>query len=101
MMKSFNKITVLSEKQIIELHQLYQNEWWSKNRTLEEVRKMLTYTDLIFGICEQNTQRLIAFARVLSDQVYKALILDVIVAEDFRKLGLGRELMEMILNHQS
>lgn len=37
-----------------------------------------------------------AFARILTDYVYKALILDVIVEPAYRGRGLGRLLMESI-----
>lgn len=95
----FEKIDKLSDKQIIQLHKLYQNEWWSKGRTLPDVKKMLRHTDIIFALCEENSKRLIAFARVLNDQVFKALILDVIVDPEYRSKGLGKEMMQMILEH--
>jgi len=41
----------------------------------------------------------VAFARVLTDRAFKALILDVIVAEDLRGEGLGRALVERIICH--
>ena len=40
-----------------------------------------------------------AFARVLTDGVYKALIFDVIVAGSHRDHGLGRALMDALLEH--
>ena len=44
---------------------------------------------------------LVAFARVLSDLTFKAFLFDVIVAAPYRDQGLGRELMEAILHHES
>jgi hypothetical protein len=35
----FDVVHRLSAAQLQELHALYQNEWWSKGRTLEETRK--------------------------------------------------------------
>jgi len=95
----FKKVEKLNEQQIIQLHKLYQNEWWTKGRTLPDVKKMLRHTDIIFALCENQSGKLIAFARVLTDRVYKALILDVIVETDYRSQGLGKQLMEMILDH--
>lgn len=60
---------------------------------------MLQHTDIIFALCEKPSGKLIAFARVLTDRVYKALILDVIVHPDYRSQGLGKQLMQMILDH--
>lgn len=60
---------------------------------------MLQNTDYIFAICDENSKQLIAFARVLTDQVYKALILDVIVDPGYRTQGFGKKIMQMILDH--
>ncbi|MEK7726973.1 MAG: GNAT family N-acetyltransferase [candidate division KSB1 bacterium] len=89
----------LSEEQVAQLMTLYRNEWWTKDRTLEDVRRMLAHTDFIFAFCEKESQRLAAFTRVLSDRVYKALLFDVIVAPEHREQKLGRALMQAVLNH--
>ena len=96
---TFKSIEKLDVKRIHQLHQLYQNEWWTKGRTLPDVKTMLQNTDIIVALCEERSDRLIAFARVLTDKVYKALILDVIVDPDYRTQGLGREIIKMILKH--
>jgi predicted GNAT family N-acyltransferase len=83
---------------IDDLMKLYKNEWWTKNRSKEEVIKMLQNTTLVFGIVEND--ELVAFSRVLSDKVYKACIFDVIVKEDFRNKGYAKILMNEILNHK-
>lgn len=60
---------------------------------------MLHHSDLIVAVCER--ERLVAFARVLTDFVFKAVIFDVIVDEGYRSHGLGQLLMEQIVNHPS
>jgi len=89
----------LSEEQTEQLHLLYQHEWWSVGRTLADVRAMLQHSDFVFGIVTPDTQQLLAFARVLTDRVFKALVLDVIVHPDYRSAGLGTFLMTHILGH--
>ncbi len=37
----------LNEPQLLQLHKLYQNEWWSQKRKLADIRKMLAATDII------------------------------------------------------
>jgi N-acetyltransferase len=93
------RVETLSESQIEDLHRLFQEEWWTKGRTLEDVRRMLDNTPVIAGFADPKTGALIAFARAITDGVYKALILDVIVAESARKTGLGKELMDAIASH--
>jgi GNAT superfamily N-acetyltransferase len=86
----------LSSSQVDDLVWLYGNEWWSKERTRSDVKRMLLASDLLFAIVEQQSDSLVAFARVLTDRVYLALVLDVIVAPEYRDHGLGRLLVEAI-----
>ena len=94
--EKFNIIYNVNEY-IDDLMQLYKNEWWSKTRKKEDVIKMLENTTLVFGIVNNN--KLIAFCRVLSDFVYKALIFDVIVDKNYRGLGLSKILLNEVFNH--
>lgn len=89
----------LTDAQVGELCALYQNEWWTQERELSGVRRMLDHTDIIVALRETPTGKLAAFARVLTDGVYKALILDVIVGASFRGQGLGAILMKAIVEH--
>ena len=92
------EIVYNADNYIDDLMNLYKNEWQTKNRSKEEVIKMLQNTTLVFGIVEND--ELVAFSRVLSDKVYKACIFDVIVKEDFRNKGYAKILMNEILNHK-
>ena len=92
-------ITTLSEQQIDDLLELYRQEWWTKGRDPEGVRRALQASDLIVAFCEADTQRLVACTRVLTDYVYKALILDVIVAPTHRGTGLGKALLDGVVGH--
>ncbi|GKS59610.1 hypothetical protein YTPLAS18_31370 [Nitrospira sp.] len=88
----------LTEMQTEQLWRLYQGEWWSKGRSLSDVTTMLHNSGLVFGYAEPDGT-LVAFARVLTDHLYRALLLDVIVAPRYRKRGLGAKLMRDILAH--
>ena len=96
---SFEAINRLTDQQIEDLYALYQSEWWTKGRQPPDIRRMLQHSDVIVGYCDIETKRLIAFARVLTDYVYKALIFDVIVDMTYRSAGLGRALMDAIIEH--
>ncbi|PZO45011.1 MAG: GNAT family N-acetyltransferase [Pseudanabaena frigida] len=93
------KINILTDKQATQLYDLYQHKWWTKGRTLDDVHKMLINSDYIFGICESHSQKLVAFAHVVSDRTYRAIIYDVIVAANHRHQGLGSLLIEQIVSH--
>ena len=92
-------LSALSEEQAQQLHSLYQREWWTVGRSLADVRTMLQHSDFVFAIAAPDTQELLAFARVLTDRVFKALMLDVIVHPDHRSAGLGSLLMAHIMAH--
>ena len=79
-------LNALSEAQALQLHLLYQREWWTARRSLTDVRTMLENSDFIFAIVAPDTKELLAFARVLTDRVFKALVLDVIVHPDHRSV---------------
>lgn len=96
---SLLRIRALGEAQVRELHALYQGEWWTAGRELPDIRRMLAHTDLLFGYQDRTSGRLLAFARVLTDRAYKALVFDLIVAPDHRGRGLGKALVEDVLAH--
>jgi len=94
-------IDYLADEQIEKLWKMYESEWWTRGRQLADVRNMLRQSDLLIGLCDSERKHLTAFARIVTDYVYKALILDVIVEPAYRGRGLGRLLMESILHHPS
>lgn len=95
---NFRFVDHLQEKQIIELVELYKNEFWSKQRTYQDVVKMLNASDIIIGLVDDDEQ-LIGFTRVLTDFVYRATIYDVIIKSSHRNQGLGVKLMDAVMNH--
>jgi predicted GNAT family N-acyltransferase len=97
-MDNYRIVETLTESQISDLVDLYQNEFWCNQRTREDVVKMLAATDVIIGLVDES-DRLIAFTRVITDFVYRAMIFDVIVKPTHRKLGLGAKLMDAVVNH--
>lgn len=95
----YHFVDSLTTEQAQALHQLFQREWWTEGRELKAIHAMLANSDLCVGAMERNSDRLVAFARVLSDGVFKALIFDVIVVEAHRGRGLGKRLMDYVLAH--
>ncbi len=96
---SAEEVERLTDAQVGDLHALYQGEWWTKQRALADLPVMLRRTDHVFGVREPESGRLIAFARVLTDGVFKAFVFDVIVAREFRGRALGARLVGRILHH--
>lgn len=96
-----NKYTIvekLTPDHIDQLHDLYKQMWWSKDRTREEIDIMLE-TCMVFAAVETKTGELAGFARVLTDKIRYAYIYDVMVPENLRNIGLGKMVMNSILSH--
>lgn len=96
---SFRVIHHLDENQIRELTELYQKEWWTTGRTFDQTNQLVKNSTVVIGIIDKYDE-VIAFTRVLSDLVIKAIIFDVIVKEEYREHGLGAQLMELVFNHE-
>lgn len=79
---------------------LTKESYWSKGISKEDVGKSIDHSTICFGIYEttdDNEKKQIGFARVISDLVTHAYIQDVFIVEGYRKLGLGKWLVETII----
>jgi predicted GNAT family N-acyltransferase len=99
MATSYSVIRSVDGSRIPQLMDLYKNEWWTYYRTVEQVRELLKWSDLLICLCDEADDRLVAFARVLTDRTVRAFIFDVIIAADHRGRGLGHRLMEELISH--
>lgn len=89
----------LTLSQVQDLEQLYKQGWWSHQRTSKDIQKMLNHSDIMIGLVDSDTQKLIGFTRVLTDYTYRALIWDVLVESSYQNQGLGKKLIDEILTH--
>ncbi len=94
-----NVILELSEKHIEQLHALYQAEWWTRGRSLEDTKQCVSGSQICIGITSGHDD-LIGFVRVLTDFTFKALIFDVIVTQVERGKGLGNKLLSLVKNNE-
>ena len=75
---------------------LSEQSYWAVGRSLETVRRSVE-NSVAFGLYEG--ERLIGFARVVTDYATFAWVADVFVLEEFRGRGLGTWLVEVMLAH--
>ena len=99
MTTTYRVIDSIDDHRLHQVMELFKHEWWTSRRTVEHTRAILRGSDLALGICDEAEDRLVAFARVLTDSVVRAFIFDVIVAADRRGVGLGRRVVEAVLRH--
>jgi predicted GNAT family N-acyltransferase len=98
-MAAYHVITSIDERRLPQLMELYKDVWWAHDRTRAQVESLLKWSDLVIGLCDEADNRLVAFARVLTDRTFRAFIFDVMVAADQRGRGVGHRLMEHLLSH--
>lgn len=98
-MDSYRWSESISADQYEEFYKFYTQEWWTEGRSPDAVANMLKHSAITL-FCRDEVGKIAGFARVLTDYTFKALIFDVIVAENYRGNGLGQAIIQRILNHQ-
>ena len=92
-------LLISSEKNQVDigtLHAMLSRSHWARGRSREAVEKTIA-NSLCFSLINADEQ--IGFARVITDGVTYAIILDMIIREDFRGQGLGKWLVQCIGEH--
>lgn len=92
---------ISTEKKLLNIPMIHQylseRSYWAKGRSLEAVRKSIE-NSLCFGVYDDDGKQL-GFARVVTDYAVFGWLMDVFVLEEYRGEGLGKQLMEAIVNH--
>jgi len=91
--------TISSEKRHVDidnLHDMLSLSYWAKDRSREDVEKSIDHS-LCFSLLKDK--ELVGFSRVLTDTMAYAIILDMIIREEFRGQGLGKWLVQCICDH--
>jgi GNAT superfamily N-acetyltransferase len=60
---------------------------------------MLAASDVVVALVDRSSDRLVGFARALTDDVYRAVVFDVVVEPGHRERGLGRMLLDAVVSH--
>lgn len=77
---------------------LRDRSYWARGLDEKQFRTAL-HRSIVFGVYRGATQ--VAFARVVSDDARFAYLCDVFVTEELRGQGLGKQLIEFVLEHPS
>lgn len=99
---SNNTITVSTDIERLNIpyiHQFLVKTYWAGDRTYEEMEIMIKNSSLNFGMYDGGRQ--IGFARVLTDTLRFAYIMDVFIDEEYQGRGLGQRLMKAVLEHDN
>ncbi len=80
------------------IHQYLSNKaYWAKGRSIDLVKKSIE-NSLCFGVFTSDDKQ-IGFARIATDYVVFAWLMDAFIDEGYRGKGIGRYLIETIVNH--
>lgn len=92
----FSISTDKSKLDLSTIHHFLRQSYWAKNIPLSVVQKSIE-NSLCFGIYDQDKQ--VGFARVITDYATFAYFSDVFILESYQGLGLGKWLIQSILEH--
>ncbi|MEG2183029.1 MAG: GNAT family N-acetyltransferase [Oscillospiraceae bacterium] len=97
---NLNEFLISDDKtkiQIDRVCQLLNTSYWAKDRPRETIEKALI-NSICFGIYKDEQQ--IGFARCVTDFSTVYWLADVIIDNNYRGLGLGKALVNAIVNHE-
>jgi len=93
------KIETNKEKLDVDfIHQFLTNSYWGTGRSKEEVQTSIDNSHS-FGIFKDGKQ--IGFARVITDFVIYAYLMDVFIAKSERGNGYGKDLVRFMMDYPS
>ena len=82
---------------LLKLRRLFQKHaFWAQQRSDTELRRMLRGSDVVVSLW--RGKRLVGFGRASTDGIYRAVLWDIVVAGDLQGRGLGRRVVEALLN---
>ena len=88
---SFKPMKGLEKLQVL----FNQNTLWAQDRTLEQIKQMLKNSSVIITLWNKNA--LVGFGRATTDQVFRAVLWDIVVSKDMQRIGLGKFIIEELL----
>ncbi len=93
------KYTISTDKEKLDtvaIHDYLCNQsYWAKGRSFESVKKSMEHS-ICFGMYDNNGKT-IGFARVVSDHVVFAYLMDLFIFDEYRGKGLGKQMLKYIL----
>ncbi|MCR4818835.1 MAG: GNAT family N-acetyltransferase [Fretibacterium sp.] len=74
---------------------LLRMTYWADKRPIEQIEKSL-HNSSCYGVYPENTDKLVGFARVISDYATTYYLCDVIIDTEYQHKGLGTALVSHI-----
>jgi len=81
-----------------DVHAMLSTTFWSPGITKEEIASGIRNSALVVGAYASDGSQ-VGFCRVISDKTRFAYLLDVVVAEDCHRQGIGRAMVRFAVTH--
>lgn len=99
-----NKYCITNDKEIIyshllEIKKLLERSYWANKRDVETIKLSIEHS-VCYGILDVERDCLVAFARVITDYATMYYLTDVIVDEQYRGQGLGKQLVKSVTDSE-
>ena len=86
-----------SEKDIVQLYKA--GGWWKESRDSSGIEKLIESSFAFAIAVDVSSDRTVGMGRVISDGVSDGYIQDLVVLPEYREQGIGKKLVEMLLNY--
>ena len=80
-----------------EVLRLLKMTYWANNRTIEQIEESMA-SSFCYGLFLAEEERLVGFARVISDLATTYYLCDVIIDPEYQYQGLGKALVSHIVS---
>ena len=80
-----------------EVTRLLKTTYWANHRSTEQIGKSMRNSSC-YGVFTDTEQKLIGFARVISDYATTYYLCDVVIDPEYRHRGLGKALVSHIVS---
>ena len=82
---------------LIKLKKLLDNNaFWAKNRTIDDLKKCLSNSDVVVSLWVDN--EIVGFGRALTDGIYRGVLWDIVIDQNHQGKGFGKLIVKSILS---
>jgi len=75
---------------------LDNNAFWAKNRTINDLKKCLSNSDVIVSLWVDN--EIVGFGRALTDGIFRGVLWDIVIDQNHQGKGFGKLIVKNLLS---
>ena len=76
---------------------LKNNSSWGKKRNIKDLKKMLAGSSVVVSLWSK--EKLIGFGRATTDEIFRAVLWDIIIEKNYQNSGLGKKIVHKLLTN--